>query len=78
MSDTSVVSKIKELRKDLDKETNNLQQQMELPLNGNKERNIQSENNSMQLSKGIAISKWVRKITSQFESVDPFYKQEYL
>ena len=74
MSDTSVVSKIKELRKDLDKETNFLQLQMELPLNGNKERNIQSENNSMQLSKGIAISKWVRKITSQFESVDPFYK----
>ena len=74
MSDMSVVSKIKELRKDLDKETNSLQQQMELPLNGNKERNIQSENNSMQLSKGIAISKWVRKITSQFESVDPFYK----
>ena len=74
MSDTSVVSKIKELRKDLDKETNLLQQQMELPLNRNKERNIQSENNSMQLSKGIAISKWVRKITSQFESVDPFYK----
>ena len=74
MSDISVVSKIKELRKDLDKETNFLQQQMELPLNGNKERNVQSENNSMQLSKGIAISKWVRKITSQFESVDPFYK----
>ena len=74
MSGISVVSKIKELRKDLDKETNYLQQQMELPLNGNKERNIQSENNSMQLSKGIAISKWVRKITSQFESVDPFYK----
>ena len=74
MSDTSVVSKIKDLRKDLDRETNFLQQQMELPLNGNKERNIQSENNSMQLSKGIAISKWVRKITSQFESVDPFYK----
>ena len=74
MSDTSVVSKIKELRKDLDKETNFLQQQMELPLNGNKERNVQSENNSMQLSKGIAISKWVRKITSQFESVDPFFK----
>ena len=74
MSDTSVVSKIKDLRKDLDRETNFLQQQMELPLNGNKERNIQSENNSIQLSKGIAISKWVRKITSQFESVDPFYK----
>lgn len=74
MSDNSVVGKIKELRKDLDKETNFLQQQMELPLNGNVNRNIQTENNSIQLSKGIAISKWVRKITSQFESVDPFYK----
>jgi sensor domain CHASE-containing protein len=74
MSDNSVVSKIKELRKDLDKETNFLQQQMELPLNGNIQKNVQSENNSIQLSKGIAISKWVRKITSQFESVDPFYK----
>ena len=74
MSDNSVASKIKELRKDLDKETNFLQQQMELPLNGQIARNAQSENNSIQLSKGIAISKWVRKITSQFESVDPFYK----
>ena len=70
----SVVSKIKELRKDLDKETSLLQQQMELPLNSKTERNTQAENNSIQLSKGIAISKWVRKITSQFESVDPFYK----
>jgi len=74
MSDNSVVNKIKELRKDLDKETTFLQQQMELPLNGSIQRNVQSENNSIQLSKGIAISKWVRKITSQFESVDPFYK----
>ena len=74
MSDNSVASKIKELRKDLDKETNFLQQQMELPLNGKIERNLQSENNSMQLSKGIAISRWVRTITYQFESVDPFYK----
>ena len=47
---------------------------MELPLNSKTERNTQAENNSIQLSKGIAISKWVRKITSQFESVDPFYK----
>jgi hypothetical protein len=47
---------------------------MELPLAGKLARNIQSENNSLQLSKGIAISKWIRKITSQFESVDPFYK----
>ena len=74
MSDKSVLRKVKELRKDLDKETNFLQKQMELPLNGNVDRNIQTENNSIQLSKGIAISKWVRKITSQFESVDPFYK----
>ena len=74
MSDNSVVGKIKELRKDLDKETNFLQQQMELPLNGNVNKNIQTENNSIQLSKGIAISKWIRKITSQIDSVDPFYK----
>ena len=74
MLDNSVVSKIKELRKELDKETSLLQQQMELPLNSKTERNTQAENNSIQLSKGIAISKWVRKITSQFESVDPFYK----
>ena len=74
MSDNSVVNKIKELRKDLNKETTFLQQQMELPLNGSIQRNVQSESNSIQLSKGIAISKWVRKITSQFESVDPFYK----
>ena len=74
MSDNSVASKIKELRKDLDKETTFLQKQMELPLNGKIERNLQSENNSIQLSKWIAISRWVRKITSQFESVDPFYK----
>ena len=74
MSDNSVLRKVKELRKDLDKENNFLQKQMELPLNGNVKRNIQTENNSIQLSKGIAISKWVRKITSQIESVDPFYK----
>ena len=74
MSDSSVITKIKDLRKDLDKETDYLQEQMELPLAGKLVKNIQSENNSFQLSKGIAISKWIRKITSQFESVDPFYK----
>ena len=74
MSDRSVIGKIKELRKDLDKETVYLQEQMELPLNGNIVKNMQSENNSIQLNKGIAISKWIRKLTSQFESVDPFYK----
>ena len=74
MSDSSVIGKIKELRKDLDKETVYLHEQMELPLNGNIVKNMQSENNSIQLNKGIAISKWIRKVTSQFESVDPFYK----
>jgi hypothetical protein len=74
MSDSSVITKIKDLRKDLDKETDYLQKQMELPLADKLAKNIQSENNSLQLSKGIAISKWIRKITSQFESVDPFYK----
>ncbi|MDA9800963.1 hypothetical protein N9C88_00825 [Candidatus Pseudothioglobus singularis] len=74
MSDSSVITKIKDLRKDLDKETDYLQEQMELPLADKLAKNIQSENNSFQLSKGIAISKWIRKITSQFESVDPFYK----
>ena len=74
MSDRSVIGKIKELRKDLDKETVYLQEQMELPLNNNIVKNMQSENNSIQLNKGIAISKWIRKLTSQFESVDPFYK----
>ena len=74
MSDNSIVNKVKELRKDLDKETSYLQEQMELPLNGNIVKSIQSDNNSMRLNKGIAISKWVRKITSQFDSVDPFYK----
>ena len=74
MSDSSVITKIKDLRKDLDKETDYLQEQMERPLADKLAKNIQSENNSFQLSKGIAISKWIRKITSQFESVDPFYK----
>ena len=74
MSDSSVITKIKDLRKDLDKETDYLQEQIELPLASKLAKNIQSENNSLQLSKGIAISKWIRKITSQFESVDPFYK----
>ena len=74
MSDSSVITKIKDLRKDLDKETDYLQEQMELPLAVKLAKNMQSESNSLQLSKGIAISKWIRKITSQFESVDPFYK----
>ena len=74
MSEASVIDKLKDLRKDLDKESKFLQEQMELPLNGDEVKNSRSDNNSMQLNKGIMFSKWVRKLTTQFESVDPFYK----
>tara|TARA_B110000971_G_scaffold36756_1_gene35123 strand:+ start:2666 stop:2890 length:225 start_codon:yes stop_codon:yes gene_type:complete len=74
MSKNSVIDKLKDLRKDLDKESKFLQEQMELPLNGDEMKNSRSDNNSMQLNKGIMFSKWVRKLTTQFESVDPFYK----
>ena len=74
MSESSVIDKLKDLRKDLDKESKFLQEQMELPLNEDKVTNSRSDNNSMQLNKGIMFSKWVRKLTTQFESVDPFYK----
>ena len=74
MSESSVINKLKDLRNDLDKESKLLQEQMELPLNEPLVANSQSDNNSLQLNKGIVFSKWVRKITSQFESVDPFYK----
>ena len=74
MSESSVINKLKDLRNDLDKESKFLQEQMELPLNGAVVNNSRTENNSLQLNKGIVFSKWVKKITSQFESVDPFYK----
>ena len=74
MSESGVINKLKDLRNDLDKESKFLQEQMELPLNGAVVNNSRTENNSLQLNKGIVFSKWVRKITSQFESVDPFYK----
>ena len=74
MSESSVINKLKDLRKDLDKESKFLQEQMELPLNEDEPKNSRSDNNSLQLNKGIMFSKWVRKLTTQFESVDPFYK----
>jgi len=74
MSEISVIDKLKDLRKDLDKESKFLQEQMELPLNGDEVKNSRSDNNSLQFNKGIMFSKWVRKLTTQFESVDPFYK----
>jgi len=74
MSESSVINKLQDLRKDLDKESKFLQEQMELPLNAAVVKNSRSDNNSLQLNKGIMFSKWVRRLTSQFESVDPFYK----
>tara|TARA_B110000495_G_scaffold182755_1_gene178538 strand:+ start:316 stop:540 length:225 start_codon:yes stop_codon:yes gene_type:complete len=74
MSESSVIKQLKDLRKDLDKESKLLHEQMELPLNGAVVKNSRSDNNSIQLNKGVAFSKWIRKLTSQFESVDPFYK----
>ena len=80
MKDTNVVKQIQDLRRDLDMEVNLFNEQIELPLDEalirDKQFSEQKQfgNNSGQLSRGIALSKWFRKITSQFESIDPFYK----
>ena len=80
MTDINVAKQIQDLRRDLDMEVNLFHEQVELPLdealiedNQFSEKN-QFGSNSDQLSRGIALSKWFRKITSQFESIDPFYK----
>ena len=80
MTDINVVKKIQNLRRDLDMEVDLFHEQIELPLDKaliqdkqiSKQKHFSS--NSGQLSRGIALSKWFRKITSQFESIDPFYK----
>ena len=80
MTDVNVVKKIQDLRKDLDMEVKLCHEQIELPLDEalkeDKEFSEQKQfvSNSTQLNKGIALSKWFRRITSQFESIDPFYK----
>ena len=80
MTDVNVVKQIQDLRRDLDMEVNLFHEQIELPLDEalihDKEfsRQKQFGSNSGQLSRGIALSKWLRKITAQFESIDPFYK----
>ena len=80
MTEINVVKQIQDLRRDLDMEVNLFHEQIELPLD---EALIEDKKfselkqfgrNSAQLSRGIALSKWFRKITSQFESIDPFYK----
>ena len=79
MTDVNIAKQIQDLRRDLDMEVNLFHEQIELPLGEAliedkqflKQKQI---SNSAQLSRGIALSKWFRKITSQFESIDPFYK----
>ena len=80
MTDINVVKQIQDLRRDLDMEVNLLHEQIELPLDKVliEDKKISEQKqvsiNSGQLNRGIALSKWFRKITSQFESIDPFYK----
>ena len=80
MTDINVVKQIQNLRRDLDMEVNLFHEQIELPLDGAliEDKQISEKKqvsiNSGQLSRGIALSRWFRKITSQFESIDPFYK----
>ena len=80
MTDINLVKQIQNLRRDLDMEVNLFHEQIELPLDetliDGKQilEQKQVSINSAQLSRGVALSKWFRKITSQFESIDPFYK----
>ena len=80
MTDVNVVKQIQDLRRDLDMEVNLFHEQIELPLDGTliQDKQISEQKqfggNSAQLNKGIALSKWFRKITSQFVPIDPFYK----
>ena len=68
------IQQIKELRKDLDKEAHLLNKQMELPLNSYLVKDVHSDNNSAQLSKGIALSKWLKKdgLPQFWISLNPF------
>ena len=79
MTDINVVKQIQDLRRDLDMEVNMFHEQIELPLDealkeGKEFSEEKQISNLVELSRGIALSKWFRKITSQFESIDPFYK----
>ena len=79
MTDINVVKQIQNLRRDLDMEVDLFHEQIELPLNEAliEDKKISEQKqvsiNSDQL-RGVALSKWLRKITSQFVSIDPFYK----
>ena len=80
MTDVNVVKQIQDLRRDLDMEVDLFHEQIELPLGEvlieDKQISEQKQfgSKSGQLSRGITLSKWFRKITSQFVPIDPFYK----
>ena len=80
MTEINIVKQIQHLRRDLDMEVNSLHEQIELPLDeaSIKDKQFSEQkkfsSNSGQLRRGVAFSKWFRKITSQFETIDPFYK----
>ena len=80
MTDVNVAKQIQDLSRDLDMEVNLFHEQIELPLGEAliEDKQILEQkkfgSNSAQLSRGIALSKWFRKITSQFVPIDPFYK----
>ena len=80
MTDVNVAKQIQDLRRDLNMEVNLFHEQIELPLDETliEEKKFSEQkqfvSNSTQLNKGIALSKWFRKITSQFVPIDPFYK----
>ena len=80
MTNINVAKQIQDLRRDLDMEVNLFHEQVELPLDetliDDKQilKQKQFGSNSSQLSRGVALSKWFRKITSQFQLIDPFYK----
>ena len=79
MTEVNLVKQIQDLRRDLDMEVNLFHEQIELPLDEAliEDKKISEQKqvsiNSGQL-RGITLSKWLRKITSQFVSIDPFYK----
>ena len=80
MTDINVVKQVQDLRRDLDMEVHLFKEQIELPMDETliKDKQFSEQkkfgSNSDHLSRGIALSKWFRKITLQFESIDPFYK----
>ena len=80
MTDINVIKQIHDLRRDLDMEVNLFHEQVELPLDEDliEDKKFSGKKqfggNSDQLSRGITLSKWFRKISSQFGSIDPFYK----